>query len=459
MPTKQKCAPLIAAIITYIIVFASVIANASAEFSISGSDTISQSSSSVKLRALYGDNDVAADSVWYIVSGGAHANINSVGLLTPLSNGTVVVSASYTDEEGAQHFATKSITITDMPTAVSEANVSISTVSVGQIILNKGSEDERKLYSGINGKYPVGTKFRLTAEETSCDFLFWKDVRSSKIITTDKTCELTLGTDISVHAVFRSTGSQKNHVIFTDENGYIFQNEVVGSANIRAPQSPSIPGHKFSAWLLNGEPQVLSGNTVDVSTVNEDRIYIASYTTLNPTYTVSVTGGSGSGSYKYNDSVSVTLDKSVIPDKMSFSCWARDGKAVSYDEVYTFRVSGNTSIYAVYSATASSQKAPLITMCSPYISGSDVTFISERSLPLDCELVETGILVSMSSNFDINTFGISRVVSQSSSLGGQFSVRKKNAASGNPLYAKAYLIYTQDSIAHTIYSNSVNVTI
>lgn len=459
MSRKQKCALLIVSIVTYIMVFTSAIANASAELSISGDDTISQASSPIKLRALYGDADVSADAVWYIVSGGAHANIDSAGMLTPLSNGTVVAAASYTDEVSAQHLATKSITITDMSTAVSEANVSISTVSVGQIVLNKGGEDERRLYSGLNGKYPVGTKFHLTAEETSCDFLFWKDVRSSKIITTDKTCELTLGTDISVHAVFRSPGINKKYVIFADENGYIFQNEVVGSTNITAPQQPSIPGHKFSAWLLNGEPQVLSGNKIDASSVTEDRIYVASYTPLNPTYTVSIIGGAGSGSYKYNDSVSAVLDKSAVPEGMSFSCWARDGKAVSYDEIYTFRVSGSTSIYAVYSATAASQKAPLITMCSPYISGSDITFISERNLPLDCELIETGILVSMSATFDINTFGISRVISQSTSLNGQFSVRKKNAASGSPLYAKAYLIYKQGNATHTIYSSNVSVTL
>ncbi len=444
----------------------------SCSLSISGSNSISQNGSALRLRTLYvetniasgttlSETDVTADTTWYISSGGEYAFISSDGVLSPLSNGIVTVRASYTNASGTQFSASKTVTVTNQTSTANKAKVNIGTESAGHIIRDMGLATESNLYSGITKDFPVGTVFNLTALETSYEFLYWKDVYSSKVITTDKTYEFTVGSDVSIHAVFRpysSDGNDKKYVMFQNQNGYIIQNEPVGTNNITVPQNPTIPGHLFNSWLLGGVTQTFLGNKIDASTVAEDRIYTASYTTLPDTYTVNVSGGSGSGEYKYNDAVKVVLDKSNVPEGNYFSCWARDGKAVSYDEFYTFRVSGNTDIYAVYSRYRGSQKAPILNMSAPYISGKSITFISERMLPLDYEFIETGILVSLTNSFSLNSSGVSRAVCKSTSGSGQFSVRKLNA-SNYTWYAKAYMIYKKDDVIHTIYSDMLNVTL
>lgn len=80
-------------------------------------------------------------------------------------------------------------------------------------------------------------------------------------------------------------------------------------------------------------------------------------------------------------------------------------------------------------------------MSTPFVSGKNITFISERNLPLDYEFIETGILVNLNSPFDLYENGVSHLVSQSKSGSGQFAARKTNSASGITRYAKAYMIY------------------
>ena len=62
-------------------------------------------------------------------------------------------------------------------------------------------------------------------------------------------------------------------------------------------------------------------------------------------YTVSVTNGSGSGKYNSGDIATVVADKK---DGKRFKEWQVGGSKVSEDESYTFAVSGNTAITAVY---------------------------------------------------------------------------------------------------------------
>lgn len=332
----------------------------------------------------------------------------------------------------------------------------------GQIVENMGMPDETLRKYGITGNYERGTKFILTAKETGCEFLYWKDNNSRRVISRDKTYVAIAGTDISVSAVFRSPSTTKKLVMFQNSNGYIISSEYAAdSKTVTVPSNPSVHGYTFNSWLLNGNTQTFNNNTINVGELSGDSIYVAGYTPKATLYDVNITGGSGSGSFVYNTKVVVNLDESLVPEGKAFAYWSNGKDILSYDKTYTFYVGTNTNISAVYEDASPAQKQPTLSIVVADVNNSTnrITFLSERSLPIDYEFVETGILVHTNKNFDLSTSGISKVKALSQSPCGQFAITKYSISTGNTWYARAYMLYLKDGVSNIIYSDVVNATL
>lgn len=430
-------------------------------FVIFGGSSITQNGSTLKLYAQY--NNVNVSPIWSIVSGGDIASISSNGVVTPFKNGQVVVCAVYNIEDSSSSVsATHTISIGNQTQAGKSAYLSVSVGSVGEIIRNMGLEDEVNWHQSKAGSFPVGTEFVLTANETSGEFLYWQDVNSRRVITTDKTYSFILGSDKTITAVFRAPFADYRFVTFMDKNGKILKSEYKNSGSFEVPSKPTLPGYTFDCWTLNGEKQAISaGNKIAFSEVTSDRIYVASYKQNSTLYTVLVTGGSGSGNYKYNDTVTAALDSAQIPEGKHFAYWAKDGVPVNSSEIYTFRVGSDTEVYAVYADSSFSEKVPFVIMNKATVAADEkkVTFLAERYLPLNYEFVETGIIMSMGSSFSLTTSGITKFVSTSSNGCGQFTAKKSISSSETTWYAKAYMIYKNDGVIYAVYSNVVEAAL
>ncbi len=331
----------------------------------------------------------------------------------------------------------------------------------GQIIENAGMPNETLRKYGITGNYASGTKFVLTASETGCEFLYWQDVDSRRIITRDKTCVITAGTNTTINAVFRPTTPNKL-VTFQNSNGHVISlTYAADSKTIDVPSTPSVHGYVFDSWTLNGIAQTFNNNTINVSELSGDSIYIASYTPKTTLYDVNVSGGTGSGKYIYNTKVVVNLDESLIPQGKVFAYWSNGKNILSYDKTYSFHVGTNTNISAVYEDVQPIQKQPTLSIVVADINTSTnkIAFLAERSLPLDYEFVETGILVHTGKNFDLSTGGVAKVKAISQKPSGQFSITKHSVSAGSVWYARAYMIYLKDGVSNIIYSDVVNATL
>ena len=220
------------------------------------------------------------------------------------------------------------------------------------------------------------------------------------------------------------------------------------------PPNPAKPNAEFIGW---------SG---DYSRVQSDLTLRPVYSERAVTYHVTVVGGSilsGVSEYAFDSQVTVEADLPV--DGQLFSHWEREGSTVSYNDRFTFHITGDTILTAVYTEQPVS-RIPLAAI-SPDVKASPETgrlsFIGQIDLPAAFALVECGLVVKRSdtilTELDLSTTGVVRARSSTQTSTGQFMMNKTGVASGETWYAAAYLIY-RDSEGQimTVYSEVTSGT-
>ena len=171
-------------------------------------------------------------------------------------------------------------------------------------------------------------------------------------------------------------------------------------------------------------------------------------------YKVDVNGSEKS--YKYNDLVSVTAEGEK--DGKAFSYWERNGKIVCYDLTYSFYVSADSTVNAVYGQSSADKN--VLVMANPCAVGGDkIAFFAERNIADEYTVIESGILLGQKEGLNLTNAKI-KAVSKNVSNKGQFTIRKKNVGAGEKWYGVSYVIYADESgNIKTIYSNEVNMTL
>ena len=106
--------------------------------------------------------------------------------------------------------------------------------------------------------------------------------------------------------------------------------------------------YTFNNWTENGE--VISSDANYTFTVNENHSFVANFTYIPPTYTVSVSanptnGGSvtGGGTYTEGESCTITATPNT---NYTFANWTENGTVVSTNASYTFTVNENHTLVA-----------------------------------------------------------------------------------------------------------------
>lgn len=296
-------------------------------------------------------------------------------------------------------------------------------------------------------KYEKGKVLKLRAvADANTTFMYWKDKNSGKILSYEADYEFTVGTGKKIAAIF--TDDSNVYMSFININGIVVAEGYADSA-ITVPENPYISGYSFSGWYVGDEKQSFKAGDAP-SGFSENVKFRAGYTLDETLYEITADGANEQGGkYKYNTKLtfSVALD--------NFIYWTRDGKIVSYDKEYSFYVSGNSSVSAVYGSEV--EKLPVIVMSEPQIiAGGKISFYAERNVSAEYRILENGILMSDSENVSLESFTYKATATNNSNTG-QYTVRKANVSSGEVWYAAAYMIYADESgNIHTVYSNEVS---
>lgn len=330
---------------------------------------------------------------------------------------------------------------------------SLKAVAVSGTIYNVTSNEN--WYTAKTSYYPADTSMTLRAvADSTSTFLYWKDVDSGKLISTDSEITVTVGTGKNIAAIF-SDSTQGYIVTFKDINNKIILSQY-DTENITVPENSYIMGYTFRGWSDGSDKLISAGNVINASDIDADTIYSAGYTVDETTYTVTISGAEqSSGSYKYNEKV--TLSPAGESGK-TFAYWTKDSNIVSYDENYSFYVNADCTVEAVYTSEAP-VKEPLLVMAKPVlVSGSKIAFFLERNIPEEYEFIESGILMGTSENMTVNEYGV-KAKSSSSNKIGQFTVRKAGVKSGETWYGVGYAIYKDGDTVCIKYTSPVSYTV
>lgn len=301
--------------------------------------------------------------------------------------------------------------------------------------------------------YKVGTKIGFTAapESDSQTFLYWLDMNSGRILSYDISCDFIVGTDKNLCAVF--TEENTNYITFTNANRQLLAS---GSNNVTVPKNPYISGYEFKGWYLDSVLQNINVGDI-LPAPDKDMFYRAGFVKSQNTYTVSVTGANEQGgAYYYNDKVTLTA-KDKSSENLIFAYWLKNGSKVSYNQTYTFYVSENCEIEAVYLSDAT-VKDSIVTLSAAQTDASRISFFAEYDICPEFTVIEAGILLSANSGITVDNAQI-KATAQSKNNKSQFTIRKANLSSGDTYYGKAYVIYTDSVNMYTIYSNEASYTL
>lgn len=339
---------------------------------------------------------------------------------------------------------------------VPEASLTVTITGAGKVTSTGAYEGE--ITGGSAVDYAVGSQFTLTAAAAGSDkFVHWIDARSGRIVSTEPAYSFTLGTDMTLQAVFRAADAPA-YVIFKEKNNKVLLSQD-NATDVKVPDDPYAMGYEFESWVNeNGLPQKLNaGDVIAANTYTDDMVFTASHKVAEETYTVTLVNAQGaeSGEYKYDTRLTVT--PAAAPSGEKFSHWEKDGTVISYDEEYTFYVAAyDTTVEAKYVAAAQVvTPEPVIVMAEPFmVQTNKIAFFSERSLPEGYTLIETGILLGSGAQELTLENAMYTSVSISTDRNGQYTVRK-TAQAGEVWSGRAYMIYEHDGEIVTVYSNTV----
>lgn len=171
----------------------------------------------------------------------------------------------------------------------------------------------------------------------------------------------------------------------------------------------------------------------------------------------------------------VTVAANEAPEGKQFAYWAQggaDGTPVSYDEVYTFVVTANIQLTAVYTDTAVEKKASIMMDAASdshimVINGKySMAFSGKITLPEGAEIEQFGMILTNQSgeactaeNFviggSINGVSNVKLVGTTLTEQGQFKMNINNVAPGATRTGRMYMIVKlADGSTQTIYSNT-----
>jgi len=217
-------------------------------------------------------------------------------------------------------------------------------------------------------------------------FKYWiiNDVVEFNSVSTD---EFPVVEGMSVMALF--SPSDSHLAVFMDSNGKYIGHDYIaneGTATDSGLTLPTKPGYSVSATESERWDKTLTN-------VTEDTVFILQYVKdTSDTFTLSVTNGTGSGTYDYNQEVTVVADAPSGEDV--FSHWEDgNGQVVSLSSSYTLTVLENRTLVAVYDTSAPTD-SPLVSIQDLELRDGYHSYVSQIYVPDGFTVLEYGVVTS-----------------------------------------------------------------
>ena len=196
-----------------------------------------------------------------------------------------------------------------------------------------------------SGEYEKGETVAIIAEEKA-DRVFSEWQIDGEKVSEDSTYSFTVTKSVTIIAFFeyKAVTEKYSVKVINGTGGGSFENGETATVIASA-----IEGKTFTEWRINGEK--VSSKPTYSFTVTKDVVITAVYKVNPEKYTITVEGGTGGGEYYEGETVTINADQTSIK---VFSEWQIDGIKVSDNPTYSFTVTKNALIVAVYEYIPSS---------------------------------------------------------------------------------------------------------
>lgn len=372
-----------------------------------------------------------------------------------------------------------------------EADTSLVAVYVANASITLNVNGDSNAYS-VNGTTQTSSSFTqsfkagssITVAYTGSDsFCYWKN-DSGNIVSRDREYTFTLVSDTSLTAVAvgNSAGSEESGystlIEFVSYYGQVMQattwNSKDDASGKTLPAAPSKFGGTFKYWSLDGTNEATAATILAAINESTTRITVVPvYEEITTTYSITVKYPSDSNkddvvynNQKFGNTLTVTADP--IEDK-EFAYWSGDAEGstkLSYSQSYFLLVSGNTTLYPIYSETVVEEQ-PVAVITNIFTSSADgknkLSFEVTRSVPAKYELVEQGVIYSVADTYAsdetamvIGAGSVCKFVSSDTANNGVFIANMNvTGHEDSKLYVKGYVIVknTETGNTETIYTD------
>ena len=316
------------------------------------------------------------------------------------------------------------------------------------------------------GSYAAGTEVTVTF--TGTGFAGWYN-SMGKIVSKDPAYTFTINADTTLSA---KTAASSALVVFYTKNSYV--NKTMSLEDLLTenalPPVPTEHGMGAGQWSKTLAEIETEGATADIVEV------MATYPTTNgQTYTVTVVNKEGSNTETkaataaVNIAAATTVTADATFNGEAFSFFAADAAGttiLSYNREITVRFETNTTIYAFYGVSATSEPVT-VTMVSNSVNGSTLFFEALRSAEDGVEILEQGILFTHAGKMNGKTAAEALIYNgtdcfQFKSSGIQANdttgLALKNIPAGTTFYARGYVVYKKNGSSGIVYSDIASAT-
>lgn len=348
--------------------------------------------------------------------------------------------------------ATIFCTVAFSVSAQETARLSVTVIAGAFSMSADGGRDEFMGESYSNSFANIGTEYTVTAEpDGDYVFLYWKN-SNGKILSTDEKYTFILANDTNITAVYNRVSASRGYVTFlTDSNQELSRqlySATVSADRITIADEVSKLGYIFKGWSIDGVNPIASDelqgaikSALANGNVTVSPIYEKDFSTE---FDINVTNGDGSGKYYLLATATVTAQESVNAEP--FRYWQNaDGEIVSFEREYSFAVTDDETLTAVYSAEPSDEKI-VNRISGAFSDSSSVTFVSQRSVDSEFEIIQSGIIIvnirtvgTNEDSFVIGGSGVLKGTTTSTDNNGTYMLTKVNTT--GTWYARPYVIY------------------
>ncbi|MBQ7540769.1 MAG: InlB B-repeat-containing protein [Clostridia bacterium] len=317
----------------------------------------------------------------------------------------------------------------------------------GRVYYTIGDDPRESSRTGYIGSPPLGTVCIFEAEDTATRaFMYWQDEYAHRVYSYDRVITVTVGSRISLRAVFANVSDTKHFVSFVNYGNTVMKDTVMvnNGADVSFPTDTKLPGFTFRGW---------SKSANEIKNDDGDMIVYPQYTVNDESFTVNITNEayvSGAGTYSNFQTVNIKAEEKNGSGE-TFSYWKdSEDTIVSYERNYSFRINYDVTLTAVYGESVTPQPVVRITKINRDEEDMKLTFYAERSVPDSYTVVSHGMLMAtgnipdaqmlVSEAGELDTSSIRKVYGASNEQCGTFSLAKAKVSYVTTVTARPFVI-------------------